>query len=124
MRTICFFTLTVALCCGTSLQAQPVSWGMAQCSALMGVMEQHITRQPHKSVLAHAGDTMLAAAEAQSRIEGRNPDELISVYGDKQEEWTAMGYTMAFKTEFHDWIDYCRALARSYDVPLDPILLN
>ena len=82
----------------------------------------HATTAQERSRTCRGHD--LAAAEAQSRIEGRNPDELISVYGDKQEEWTAMGYTMAFKTELHDWIDYCRALARSYDVPLDPILLN
>ncbi|MEH6646868.1 hypothetical protein [Sulfitobacter sp.] len=124
MRTFGFFALTVALVCATPLQAQPVSWGMAQCSALMDVMEDHVSGQPQKGYLAHAAEAMFVAAETQSRVDGRNPDELTRVHADKHDDWVAMGYTMAFKAEFRDWIDFCRSLARSYDVPLDASMLH
>lgn len=105
-------------------QAQPVSWGMAQCSALMGVMEAHVSRQPQKAMLADAEQQMQVAARAQSRAEGRDPAELVHVHASKRDEWRAMGGTMAFKQEFRDWIQYCRSLARPYDIELDQSMLR
>lgn len=105
-------------------QAQPVSWGMAQCSALMEVMASHISKQPQKEYLAQAKGVLFEAAVVQSRAEGRDPTELAAVHQIKQSEWEAMGYSMAFKTEFRDWTDYCRSLARSYDIALHKSMLR
>lgn len=107
-----------------SAQAQPVSWGMAQCGAMMGVMERHVSQQPQKAILADAGHKMLAAARAQSRAEGRDPAELDQVHAAKRDAWQAMGGTFAFKQEFRDWIQYCRSLALSYDIALDQSMLR
>lgn len=124
MRYLGIFTLTVVLGIATPLQAQPVSWGMAQCSALMDVMEDHVSRQPQKGFLAEASEVLYGAAKTQSRAEGRDPAELGPVIAQKRNEWSAMGNSMVFKTEFRDWVDYCKSLARAYDVPLDPSMLH
>ena len=124
MRRLGVFILAAGLWAGTPAQAQPISWGMAQCAALMGVMESHVSRQPQKGYLAQAADALFDAAQVQSRTEGRDPAELTVVHGDKQDEWIAMGYSMAFKSEFRDWVDYCKSLARSYQVPLNASLLR
>lgn len=42
----------------------------------------------------------------------------------KKDEWTAMGCSMAFNEEFRDWTDYCRSLARSYDIALHQSILH
>ena len=107
-----------------SAQAQPVSWGMAQCSALMEVMEAHVSKQPQKNHLADAKALLFDAAVEQSRAEGRDPSELDTVHRVKQSEWEAMGYSMAFKAEFRDWTDYCKSLARSYKIALHQSMLR
>lgn len=108
----------------TSTPAQPVSWGMAQCSALMEVMEQHVTRQPQKAYLGDAASLMMQAALETGQTEGQEAERLARVRGDKQHEWDAMGYSLAFKAEFRDWVDYCQALARAHDIALDKTMLN
>jgi hypothetical protein len=105
-------------------QAQPVSWGMAQCSALMEVMETHVSKQPQKDYLADAKSLLFDAAVEQSRAEGRDPYELTTIHRVKQSEWEAVGYSMAFKAEFRDWTDYCRSLARSYKIALHQSMLR
>lgn len=107
-----------------AVQSQPVSWGMAQCSALMEVMETHVSKQPQKDHLADAKAVLFDAAVAQSRVEGRDPSELADVHRVKQGEWEAMGYSMAFKAEFRDWTDYCRSLARSHKIALHESMLR
>lgn len=106
------FAVPVVLSGATGAVAQPVSWGMAQSAALIGVMEQHVSTQLHKGYLADAAVIMFDAAVLQARAEGREAVELRAVKAAKQAEWTAMGWSMAFDTEFRDWVDYCKALAR------------
>jgi len=115
------FLVAVPLFLGvvTPLNAQPVSWGMAQCSALMGVMKTHVVQEPHKAYLASAEASLFDAAKRQAIAEGRDTGELGAVHARSADSWRAMGYSMAFKTEFRDWTDYCKSLARSYDVALD-----
>lgn len=107
-----------------SATAQPVSWGMAQCSALMDVMEGYLTRQPEKGYVADAAEKMFAAAELRAGVEGRNRAELTQVHRQKRDEWSAMGYTMAFRSEFRDWVGYCRSLAKAHDIALDKSMLR
>lgn len=104
--------------------AQPVSWGMAQCSALMAVMERHVTQQPHKGHLADASQSLFQAAVTQAQAEGRDPSELGAVQAVKRDEWVAMGFSLAFDAEFRDWTDYCKGLARAYGVALVQSMLN
>lgn len=118
------FVLPVLSLVPVSGQAQPISWGMAQCSALMGVMEQHVNSQPHKTYLGDAASVLMQAALEKGRVEGQDAAQLDRVRGDKQHEWDAMGYSMAFKTEFRDWVDYCKALARAHDIALDKSMLH
>lgn len=113
----------IGLMTGT-VEAQPVSWGMAQCSALMDVMESHVTRQPQKGYLADAAALMFDAAVEHGQSEGQDASALGRVHEVKQEEWIAMGYSMAFKAEFRDWVDYCKALARGFDIALDKSMLH
>lgn len=120
------FLIALPLLAGfaTPVHTQPISWGMAQCSALMEVMEGHVSRQPHKGYLADAADLMYQAALDKGQSEGQDATQLGRVYQSKQDEWAAMGYSMAFKTEFRDWVDYCKALARGYDIALDTSMLH
>jgi len=124
MRSKITTALPLIFAMGAPAQAQPVSWGMAQCSALLEVMESHVSREPHKAYLADAAVTMFDAALAQGATEGQDATILGQVHADKEREWTRMGYTMAFKTEFRDWVDYCKALARGHDIALDKSMLN
>jgi hypothetical protein len=50
--------------------------------------------------------------------------ERSRVHAGKRDKWVAMGYCVASKAEFRNWIDCCRPLVRSYDVPLDAGMLN
>lgn len=123
MRVV-ILAVFMTFCAVPNVQAQPVSWGMAQCSALMTVMEAHVTQEPHKEYLADASQSLFQAAVLQAHAEGRDPAELGAVKAVKRDEWVAMGYSMAFRTEFRDWTDYCKSLARSHGVALDRSILN
>jgi len=118
------YVLTAALLLPAPTHAQPVSWGMAQCGALMDVMEDYVHQQPQKQYLYEAAVLMAAAARQQSQAEGRNPAELVKVQSAKRDAWVDMGNTMAFKAEFGDWVDYCQSLAKSYDIKLHKSMLR
>ncbi len=118
------FALSFTLLSAPAVQAQPISWGMAQCSALMGVMAQYVSQQPQKGYLTDASETLFHAAVSQSQAEGRNPEELTDVKAQKRDAWLEMGFSMAFKQEFRDWTDYCRSLSRSHNIALHKSMLN
>ncbi|WP_298913376.1 hypothetical protein [uncultured Roseobacter sp.] len=101
---------------------QPISESMIQCGALYTVASDRVSTFDRARRLHAAAQVWADAALAQAENERRSDTEgyVSHLWGEKCAQWSDKGALYFFSEDFRDWTSYCRALARSRGLHIDP----